>query len=153
MKEVAFINDPVQLDFSFRRLYQIARQAIQAGQASVLELREPSKSRDQERMYHDMIGEIAHQSLLYGKKLSAESWKRLLVDAFKHDTKDDPELKSHWDKFGDLQLLPALNHPGFVTVGEQTRKFSRKLASAFIEWLYAYGSQNGVRFSAKQEQA
>jgi hypothetical protein len=33
-----------------------------------------------------------------------------------------------------------------VVLGTQTRHFTRKLASAFIEWLYAWGADAGVTF-------
>ena len=109
------------------------------GKCTIL-VRDPVKSREQEEKYHAIIGEIAASERLYGKKLPAESWKRLLIDAFKHDTKDDPDLAAEWAKFGSMELLPALNHAGFVAVGEQSRNFSKKLASAFIEWLLAFQS-------------
>jgi hypothetical protein len=96
------------------------------------------KSREQEEKYHVIIGQIARAKTLHGKRLPSESWKRLLIDAFKHETRNDPDLASEWARFGTIELLPALNHPGFVMVGEQSRKFSVKLASAFIEWLLAF---------------
>lgn len=96
------------------------------------------KSRPQEEHYHALINEIAASETLHGQKLPPESWKRLLIDAFKHETRNWPELRDEWDKFGEMQLLPALNHPGFVAVGEQSRKFSKKLAAAFITWLMAF---------------
>lgn len=107
-----------------------------------------SKSREQEELYHAVIGEIAKSKTLHGKRLPAESWKRLLIDAFKHDTRNDPDLSPEWAKFGTVELLPALNHPGFVMVGEQSRKFSVKLASAFIEWLYAFQASEDVEVAA-----
>lgn len=113
---------------------------------SVVVIREPVKSREQEEKYHALIGEIAANPppdalrMLNGQKLDRECWKRLLIDAFRHETKDDPDLAPHWQKFGSMQLLPALNRPGFVTVGEQSRNFSTKLASAFIGWLQAFAA-------------
>lgn len=106
--------------------------------ACVITLATLTKSREQEEKYHALIGEIAETERVRGQKLSPESWKRLLIDAFKHETKDDPDLKIEWAKFGDIQLVPALNHSGFVMVGEQSRKFTKKLAGAFIEWLEAF---------------
>lgn len=103
-----------------------------------------TKSRLQEQKMHAMIGDIAAQLDLFGKKLPAESWKRILVDAFKHDTKNDQDLRADWQRFGDIELVPALNHPGFVMVGEQTRRFSVRLASSFIEWLLAFGAERAV---------
>jgi hypothetical protein len=106
------------------------------------------KSREQEEHYHAIIGEIAKSRTLYGKRLPAESWKRLLIDAFKHETRNDPDLSREWAKFGTVELLPALNHPGFVMVGEQSRRFSVKLASAFIEWLLAFQADGDVEVAA-----
>ena len=99
-------------------------------------------------MYHAIIGEIAGQKRVYGKRLPAESWKRLLIDAFKHETRNDPDLSREWAKFGTVELLPALNHPGFVMCGEQSRKFSVRLASAFIEWLLAFQAGEDVEVAA-----
>lgn len=121
--------------------------ARQWGGRVTITVADPAKSREQEEKYHAIIGEIAAAERLYGKKLSAETWKRLLIDAFKHATKADPDLKPEWEKFGDIELVPALNHPGFVMVGEQSRRFSKKLASAFIEWLLAFQA------GAEREQA
>jgi hypothetical protein len=101
---------------------------------------------------HAMVGDIARQVKLFGKDLPAESWKRILVDAFKHDTKNDADLKADWGRFGDIELVPALNHPGFVMVGEQTRKFSMRLSSSFIEWLLFFGAENNVVWSAPKGQ-
>lgn len=107
---------------------------------------EETRRDNHNRHFHKLIGVIAEQDQVLGKALDAESWKRLLVDAFKHDTKDDDDLKAEWAKFGEIRLLPALNHPGFVMCGEQTRTFTIKLARAFIEWLYAFGAERGIRF-------
>jgi hypothetical protein len=146
MKRTAVIENPIQLDGAFRSFYEAAKGVVVAGGRVMLQLGEPAKSRVQEERYHAMIGEIAEQCEVMGKKLDAESWKRLLVDAFKHDTKNDPDFADEWQKFGTLQMLPALNHDGFVAVGEQTRKFSVKLATAFIDWLGAFGAEQGVEF-------
>lgn len=111
-----------------------------AGQKLEITVTEPKKSREQEQKYHALIGEIAQTQTLYGKRLSSESWKRLLIDAFKHDTKNDPDLSNEWTKFGSVELMPALNHDGFVMVGDQSRRFTVKLAKAFIEWLEAFNA-------------
>lgn len=107
----------------------------------------PSKSREQEEKYHAQIGDIAKQVEFFGRKLDSEAVKRMLVDAFHYDTKDEPELREAWAQMGDLQFMPALNHAGVVALGFQTRVFPKKLASAFIEWLYAFGAENKVVWS------
>lgn len=111
----------------------------------VITVADPQKSREQEQHYHALIGEIAATQTLYGKKRDAEVWKRILIDAFRHDTKDDPEFIADWRQVGDIELVPALNHDGFVMMGVQSRSFTKKLAGAFITWLQ--------EFSAEQESA
>lgn len=100
--------------------------------------------------FHSMLGVIAKQLTHHGQHLDAEDWKRLTIQAFRFETKDDPEFRDEWRKFGEMRLLPALNNNGFVAVGEQSRKFSNKLASGYVEWLYAFGTEQGVRFPAPE---
>jgi len=102
---------------------------------------EPVKSREQEEKYHAIIGEIADTELLYGKKVDKEVWKRVLIAAFKYDTDTEefPELRALWATFGSAAMVPMLgNRPGFVMVGEQSRRFPKRLAMAFITWLQAF---------------
>ena len=115
--------------------------------------RRDTKSRQQEDKYHAMIADIAKQVPLEGGRMLAPgSWKRLLVNAFKYDTREDADLAESWRLFGDdLELIPALNNDGFVAVGEQTRRFNMQLGSAFIEWLYAFGSEHSVRWSTPKK--
>ncbi|MDO9252573.1 MAG: recombination protein NinB [Hydrogenophaga sp.] len=146
MKQVALIQNKIRLRHAFTEFYKAGEDLVGSDQSFILEMRSVPKTREQEERYHAMVGEIAKQQTVMGRKLSAESWKRLLVDAFKHDTKDDPQLARLWAEVGDMQMAPALNHDGFVMLGEQTRKFPKLLASAFIEWLFAYGAEVGVTF-------
>lgn len=143
-------QDPATANASLKReLIPFCKQRLDAGEHLSVEVRvrRDTKSRLQEQKMHAMVGDIARQVKLFGKELPAESWKRILVDAFKHDTKNDPDLKADWGRFGDIELVPALNHPGFVMVGEQTRKFSMRLSSSFIEWLLFFGAENNVVWS------
>lgn len=113
---------------------------------------DPLKSREQEERYHAMIGDISKQSAPYhGIQLDQEQWKRLLIDAFKEETKDDNVLAPLWASFGNIELLPALNRAGFVMMGEQSRYFPKRLATAFIEFLFAYGAEKDIEFRETRE--
>lgn len=111
------------------------------------------KSRDQERHYHALIGLIASQYTHAGRKWDAEDMKRLLVDAFRRETKDDANLQQHWRAMGDMRLAPAIGTDGFVMLGYQTRKFPKPLASAFIEWLLAFCVENDIDSEAAADSA
>lgn len=119
------------------RAARFALQCADGGEAMDIVVQPVAKSRDQEMMYHALIGEFARGYTYHGQELDPDIWKRLLVDAFKRDTRQDPDLRAYWDGFGELRHVPCLNGSGFVTVGEQTRRFPKKLAAAFITWLEA----------------
>jgi hypothetical protein len=144
-----------------RRVYilahDLARQnAIRAVQEAPaghwVTLSEPRKSREQESKYHAMIDDIARQYRHAGRQWDAESMKRLLVSAFKHDTKDDPDLAELWKELDEIEIAPGLRGE-FVVLGTQTRKFPKKLASAFVEWLYAFGAEHDIRWSERARRA
>jgi hypothetical protein len=99
-----------------------------------LEIKEANKSREQEEKYHAMIGEIAKQAQHLGAKWDAEDWKRLLVDQFIKDM----------NGLGASKIIPSLDGSGIVQLGFQTRKFTKEQASQFVEWLHAWGAENGV---------
>lgn len=120
----------------------------QWGGKAVVTVADPQKSREQEQHYHALIGEIAATQTLYGKKRDAEVWKRILIDAFRHDTKGDPDYAEDWKQVGDIELVPALNHDGFVMMGIQSRAFTKRLAGAFITWLQAFAAESEAEESA-----
>lgn len=96
----------------------------------------PIKSRDQEEKYHAIIGEVSKQASHLGSKWDAESWKRLLIDAWARET-ERPRGR----------VIPNLTGDGVVEVGLQSRKFSKQDASEFVEWLHAWCVNNGVELS------
>ena len=108
--------------------------ALETKQLS-LEIKDALKSRDQEEKYHAMIGEIAKQAIHMGAKWDAEDWKRLLVWQFCKDS-----------GLNEGRILPSLDGTGIVQLGQQTRKFTKEQASEFVEWLHAWGAENGVTF-------
>jgi hypothetical protein len=129
---------------------QARRNALEAVQNAApgmrVTLAEPVKTRDQEAKYHAQIGDIADQWLYLDVKWSAEDMKRILVNGFKEDTKNDPDLAECWRSMGELRAVPGMRG-GLLVLGDQTRRFPKKLASAFVEWLYALGAEVDVVWS------
>lgn len=121
---------------------------IRDGRKFVMSVKTETRGVKENAHFHSLIAQIAEQSLIGGHKFSPEDAKRILTSAFRFDTKDDVDLAPEWAKFGELRLVPALNHEGLVALGEQTRQFSVKLARAFCIWLDSYGQDNGVVFMA-----
>jgi len=117
-------------------LWPKVKEALASGKKLTLEIKDASKSRDQEEKYHAMIGEIAKQAQHLGSKWDAESWKRLLVDQFCRDN----DIKTS-------VVIPNLSGDGIVQLGMQTRKFTKEQASEFVEWLNAWGAEHGITYS------
>ena len=109
--------------------------ALDSGRKLSIEIKDASKSRDTEKLYHELIGQIAKQAQHLGAKWSAEDFKRLLVDQFVREI-----------GLADGKVIPNLDGTGIVQLGFQTRNFTQEQGSQFIEWLYAWGATNGITF-------
>jgi hypothetical protein len=126
---------------------------LQAPADYVVTVTPPIKTRPQEERYHAMIGDIAKQFKFLGRLWDPESMKRMLVAQFRAETKDDETLKPVWDEMGTMEFVPTLDMTGVVMLGWQTRRFPKKLAIAFIDWLYCFGAENNIRWSEKYREA
>jgi hypothetical protein len=117
----------------FNNLWRKVKDALEAGKVLRLEVKAESKTRDQEEMYHTLIGKIAKEAQHQGARWDAESWKRFLIDQWAHDT---------GKKAG--RVAPSLDGERVVQLGLQSRKFSKEEGSEFIEFLFAWAAQNGI---------
>jgi hypothetical protein len=125
--------DQQQASALMNSLWPKVKAALAAGRKLTLEVKEASKSREQEQKYHAILGEIAQQAQHMGAKWDAEDWKRLLVDAYCIE-KGVPSGR----------IVPSLDMTGIVQLGQQTRKFTKEQASEFVEFLLAWCAENGV---------
>jgi len=98
------------------------------------------QSHAMQRKYHAMIDEIARQAWHLGSHWESDDWKRLLLDKFARDTG-----RSHG------KVITNLDKTGIVQIGLQSRKFENPDASEFIEWLLAWGVENGIRWTEWSE--
>jgi hypothetical protein len=113
------------------------KETLASGKQLTLEIKAANKSREQEKLYHAMIEEIAKQASHLGAKWDAEDWKRLLVDQFIKDM----------NGVGGSKIIPSLDGTGIIQLGFQTRKFTKEQASEFVEFLLAWGAEHGITYS------
>ena len=116
-----------------RQLWSTMKEALDGGAALVVSVKLQSRSVEQNSMFHSIISQIALQAEHAGSKWGAESWKRLLVDAY---------FAEKGERVG--RVVPNLTGDGIVQLGEQTRKFTKLQASEFTEFCMAWAAQNGV---------
>jgi hypothetical protein len=119
-----------------------ANDCMRAEHGFIVTVEEPSKTREQEARYHAMFSDFSKQCEFMGQKWTAEDWKRLLVDSFARVMASNGTPLSQGGR-----IVPALDGAGFVQLGIQTRKFRKKEASEFIEYLFAFGAEQGVKWS------
>lgn len=123
-----------------------AIKAVQAApQGYMVQISEPTKKREQEEKYHAMIADIARQVEHIGRKWDADDMKRLLVDEFAEEMRIAGTPLHH-----DCRVTPSLDGCRIVQLGIQTREFWVKEAAQFIEFLFAFGADRGVRWSAQE---
>ena len=132
------LRTPEQATTLMQTIWPKVKEAIKGGKHLSLEIKAVNKSREQEEKYHAMIGDIAKQASHLGSKWDAESWKRLLVDQF---------LRENGMYNG--KILQNLDGTGIVQLGFQTRNFTKEQASDFVEWLHAWGAENGITYTEK----
>lgn len=111
----------------------------------VVRFSEKQKSRDQEALYHCLIGDIAKVVPFMGQMVDEETWKRLLVDAFVRVMRAEAIAEGRPDPFADQgRVVPSLDGSGVVQLGVQTRRFKVAMAGQFIEYLNCFAAEHGV---------
>jgi len=117
-------------------LWPKVKEPLADGKQLTLEIKNASKTCPQNSKYHAMIDEIAQQASHLGAKWDAEDWKRMLVWQFCKDS-----------NLNEGKIVPSLDGTGIVQLGFQTRKFTKEQASEFVEFLHAWGAENGIVYS------
>ena len=146
---VLSLREPVQARKAVDYLYEQAKPRLMAGHRLVAKLEPETRRDNHNRHFHSLIAQIAKQ--LGGDLAEPEDAKRILISAFRIDTRDDPDLAGEWAKFGDMRMGRGLRGE-VVLMGMQSRDFTIKLARAFVEWLYAFGAEHGVAFKAWEDE-
>jgi hypothetical protein len=118
---------------------------LMAGHRGILSFKRETRREGQNAHFHAQISDISEQ--IGGDLADKDDAKRILLSAFRIDTLNDSDLRGEWSKFGDLRIGRGLRGET-VLMGNQTRDLSVKLASAFVEWLNAFGVEHGVKFKA-----
>jgi len=102
---------------------------------------------------HAMLTDIAEQSKHLNQVLEVDDWKRLCVAQFREDCIENnvDRLADYWRK-QNFKIMPGLSGSSLVTLGKQTRDFPKYVAAGFMEWIEAYGNNNGVKWSDPKKQ-
>lgn len=108
----------------------------QAPAGYIAEVREPKRTKDQSDKMWAMLTDISI-SKPGGATYTPEEWKARIMQA------------CGWE----CQFLPGIldGHP--FPVGFRSSQMTKTQMSAMIDWMQAWGDEQGVRWSDQQEQA
>jgi hypothetical protein len=121
----------------WRSCFQSADKCVREGRDIEITTKyaEGKRSVEQNAKLHCILTDIANQVVWHGQRLSIVKWKRLTMAAFLREEGEQPEL------------IPALDGNGFDIIFERTSKLGVKKCAKLIEWCYAFGEENEVKWS------
>ncbi|OOF48718.1 recombinase [Rodentibacter genomosp. 1] len=100
----------------------------------VVKIQPMTRTLEQNAKLHAMLSDIAKQCEFQGKKRDIETWKMIMVSAHKIATGEKAEM--------------AIGLEGeVINLRESTAQMSVKRLASLIEYITAWGVQNGVKFN------
>ena len=95
----------------------------------VIEIKEMTRSLDQNAKLWAVLGDVSRQVEWHGRKLSSEAWKHIFTAAL---IKQD--------------VVPNLAGDGFVVLGQSTSKMTVGQMRDLIELIHAFGAERNVHW-------
>lgn len=104
----------------------------------VVIVQDPTRTIEANARLHAMLTDIARQASYLGQKRSVEFWKGLFVSGWTIATGQRPEI------------VPGLEGE-FIAIRESTATMSGKRLASVMEYIEAWGINQGVRFTAPED--
>ena len=84
-----------------------------------------------------MLTDVAAHQKSKGRDYTTEEWKLLFMHA--------------WGR--EVRFLPGLDNKSVVPIGQSSSDLSKEEMTDLIEFIFAWGAENGVKFNDPQERA
>ena len=105
---------------------------LRAPLESRVEIRGPKRTTEQNDRMWAMLTDIVKQRMTcQGREFDTDSWKAIFMQALGHEVK----------------TLPNLDTEGFFVVGHSSSKLSKAEMGDLIDFITAWGNENGVIWS------
>lgn len=99
-----------------------------------IEFKEAKRSLDQNSHMWAALTDIAKQAEHHGRKYVPEIWKVIFMSALGRETR----------------FVPALDGDGLIPIGHRSSDLSKQEMSELIDFIHAWGAENGVVFHDDQ---
>jgi len=100
-----------------------------------VEYKDPRRTTTQNDRFWAMLTDVARQHRINGKNYSTEAFKIMFLTAYAEETGRE------------IKCLPALHRTGMIPSGRSSSDLSVKEMSELIEWILAWGAENGIVWS------
>jgi len=128
MTERTFIITKVNVLTMMQTVWAFVSDAVTRGDVTVTFTR-GKRSNDQNRLIWAVLTDISNQVVWHDQKLTPEDWKNILSAAWKGQ-----------------KVLPGIDG-SLVVFGQSTSKLNKSDFSDLIEVIYAFGADQGVRWT------
>ncbi|WP_398473179.1 recombination protein NinB [Tardiphaga sp.] len=115
-----------------------AKWCHQAPPETRIEFKAAKRTLEQNSRMWAMLTDVATQKQHAGRKYTPDQWKVLFMHACGRE----------------VQFIPSLDNSTFIPWGQSSSDLSKQEMSALIEFMFAWGAENGVVFHDQEvEQA
>lgn len=104
-------------------------------------IHEPKRSNVRNAQLHAVITDVSKQLQWAGEWMEVEDWKRLLTAGWMRATNRK------------VKLVPAIDGHGFDVLYQRTSKLSEAECRELIQYVYAWGVDQGVKFKEPGQEA
>ena len=119
-------------------VWEVVGEFLKSNKTIFVEVRSVTRSDEQNKKLHAMLGDISKQKTFNGKTLNTEQWKMIFVSGHKIATGGNAEM--------------AIGLEGeVINLRESTAKMSVSRLSSLIEYISAWGANNDVKFTESRQ--
>lgn len=115
-----------------QQIWPLIKASLMAGHRMIIEVKEETRSLEQNARMWAMLTDVSRQVVWYGRKLTPEDWKHVFTASL---TKQE--------------VVPGIDG-GFVVLGKSTSQMTKAEMSELQELMQAFGAQQGVKFTAPE---
>lgn len=119
-------------------LWPHIKSMLMAGHRLSVEVKEMTRSVEQNAKLHATLSDIAKQIEWAGKHRDVDTWKRLLTAAW---------LRARGES---VEILPAVDGHGVDVVFRRTSNLTVRECAELLEFVQAWAAEQGVRLSAPE---
>jgi hypothetical protein len=99
-----------------------------------IEFKSPKRTLPQNDRFWAMLTDIAQQLAWHGKRLTADDWKLMMLDALKRSKQEE------------IRIVPNIDNTGFVNLSTSSSDLGKDEMSELMELMAAFGAKHGVVF-------